>query len=1509
MKYVDLQFKINDTYVNVDIDTNTVFSLNYGVTDLENPTVSKNTYSNQITIPKTRHNNDIFGQIWDVRSRFNKFNPNLRADFRLHINNNIFETGYVKMEEITKEDYRIRLYGNLGNLFEYLDQIKVNELEMSGYEHTITASSITANNDKYGYALTYQGEYENFDPDLKDTGSEIVDVTWRALSGQEYTDVDLTENKRTESRFAGEYRSYYQKPTVRLQPVFEKIQSIAAKEGFQINLDPDFFKNNPYYENTWLLSNIKDPDDITGGIGFILKEFGDSKRAGSLYINENEALDSINLATGAKLKDTSYISPNKNATINTVTQISTPIDAEAGDTIDVNLYMKCIATFHDDANHKKSKYRNKDLPLNTGIGLYRVNSSTSYTLVSTINYSKVVSKDNLTSGRIFDGTTTSEKHGPTNDFFGPSNLCFDLPGTDIRIPDAGTVWRYNASMRVSGKGTYVIGFVASGNTYFRRASVSYSDRQYGVAFRIESGGIIHRKAAAKTENDGRTGSKRYFSDLISGDITCAQLLLSFTKIFGLMYKINPSTGTIDILQRTNFYTDEIIDWTNAVDRSKEFKITPTHLSFRKGVFKYNDLGTKYEKLYKKTLAEKNDDEGREYGSFQANTGYELGDEEYNYLDGIIFDNCVIVSDTSKYYQGRGNGFTDNKQLPHLEDESGSKVDISNVILLFKANNQSVATPAWITDDTAVMESAGTCCWNSASGSLSSNLPFYCKTATFNNEVYSLNFANTHLCYSASEKLMNESPNSTIVPRYWRSYLQDKLNNQSKILECYVRIKPSEVTNNLLSKFVYLDNSLWVIQQIHSFNPLSEAPTKVTLVKIVDKNNYLSFTNVTDEFRLTYAGNTIYDNTIGENPSIVEVSETTTSVTLSIYSDESWTATSGLSISPNKGNAGTTTMTVSLPAGVNTGSVKFSYGTNTVTINIRRNIVRNVTATTTNGTAAYINGQPSPQAITAGQIVELTSTGDTQFLYWSITTGGTTTVNYSTSAVITVTDHVTANAVYAPAGSVILYCDDENTTIEGQAKIDNYWVLTAGESYTFRNTDPDFTGFLFPGETTWFATGSRVVTEQNTYLYAYYNAVLLNITVRNLSPHFFSGDYLYFDESSIDFDLEAGESTSLILEGNTTSEFTFDRYDYHYPVISQTTFPDTGIYDVTIDGHRVGWDGDQEIDAGTGQQTVHATVQGPVDYTLTSGVQISPLSGIGETPVTAIVQGNGGTVTQKIGGFEYSLKINQVVVPAQIGWTEALLQSLDVAVPFDATEYTDMFYRDSYDATLQSGLAAHSDDGNEMSITASFDENPGTTARILTFNVFVRGSSYPLVITQAGNPDAGQKGLTLVDSNGTIIGTYDGSEDTTILIPGLPVYSIIMWGGSRADIPTGWYLCDGSIVNGFKTPSMNNRFPMGGLTNDFAEGGSNSYTIQTEHLPVSPITTTMNGDHSHTTGFDGIPVTEGPDSVALITGGLNVQRTSDNGSHSHTITLNSTGSQTPIDNTPAYVSLMFIIRLE
>ena len=127
---------------------------------------------------------------------------------------------------------------------------------------------------------------------------------------------------------------------------------------------------------------------------------------------------------------------------------------------------------------------------------------------------------------------------------------------------------------------------------------------------------------------------------------------------------------------------------------------------------------------------------------------------------------------------------------------------------------------------------------------------------------------------------------------------------------------------------------------------------------------------------------------------------------------------------------------------------------------------------------------------------------------------------------------------------------------------------------------------------------------------------------------------------------------------------------------------------------------------------------------------------------------------------------------------------------------------------------------------------------------------------------------------------------------VPVGGIIMWSGSRNDIPAGWALCDGTDG----TPNLCDRFIVG-AGNQYlvgATGGTNEVTLTVEQMP----------SHQHDYKFYGADNTGGWDSDNYF---YDRSAHYKDDRHLNTKHTENTGGGQPHENRPPYYALCFIMR--
>lgn len=294
---------------------------NYTETDLRNPTVIKNSYSKTITIDGTPNNNALFGEIWNLERvqiygegvSGPSFNPLQKADFKIYVNGELYESGYVKLNDITNKggrvQYEISLFGGLGTFFYNLsythneagetvgpDKLQLKDLNFYfpkgvQQEGMVTDWDFIINKDTvfdawkewYGTSQTgdavidrpytydakhYKWRYiMNFAPTLngipENFGADKVLINHPESfngftnSSDGYGTVDgfalgtAAEKMTCDQTF--DMRSYLQRPVISMRAIIDACTYPENNGGYEVKLGEHFFNDaNPYYTDTWM---------------------------------------------------------------------------------------------------------------------------------------------------------------------------------------------------------------------------------------------------------------------------------------------------------------------------------------------------------------------------------------------------------------------------------------------------------------------------------------------------------------------------------------------------------------------------------------------------------------------------------------------------------------------------------------------------------------------------------------------------------------------------------------------------------------------------------------------------------------------------------------------------------------------------------------------------------------------------------------------------------------------------------------------------------------------------------------------------------------------------------------------------------------------------------------------------------------------------------------------------------------------------------------------------------
>lgn len=378
----------------------------------------------------------------------------------------------------------------------------------------------------------------------------------------------------------------------------------------------------------------------------------------------------------------------------------------------------------------------------------------------------------------------------------------------------------------------------------------------------------------------RSGSKVTKAMLLSTSHTPAEYLLSFCKLFGLSILYDSATRKITITSRNDLYKDETVDLTHRVDLTDGVTVTPFVFTSKWYDFKLNGVGGAFLDEYKST-------HGRDYGIQRVNTGYDFNSESTDVMSSVVFKNAATILARSKYFNmifkggtfqpspfiDKGNKFTlwssagdtletDISCPPvsatvdyYNEGRMGYDVEEARKVEFRDADNKPVtgddvllimegvdSYPYFkITDDLPAMDvlNDGVPCWILDPGDPKGvRIPIFSRY-TFGdgwNIDRSLDFGVPRELDIPGVKY---DAAATVYARCWRKYLADRYDVDTKIMKCKVDFRGMQVNAELLRKFYWFDNSLWVLNAINNYSMTTYDPVECEFIQVQDKDNYLN----------------------------------------------------------------------------------------------------------------------------------------------------------------------------------------------------------------------------------------------------------------------------------------------------------------------------------------------------------------------------------------------------------------------------------------------------------------------------------------------------------------------------------------------------------------------------------------------------------------------------------------------------------------------------------------------
>lgn len=926
----DIKLFISDKLVDFGDELSMPFT--YQLKDVNNPTVVKNCFTKTIDIIGTPQNNKIFGsiynldreQIYDATKLVGAyFNPSVRTPFSIFRNGELIESGYMQLNSITIKNklinYNITLYGGLGDFLYSLmyssdgEPLKLSDMvygvedEQTGlpFEDSDREFDFVINkefvyscfqnvgkdnnntiNDYVTFVPSYNGLPQNFDSDkvLINThnNSYVSPTTSTTVDNKTYSTYNnyilaQLPRKYTEWEIL-DLRSYLQRPAIKMSKIIDACCNPVNNGGYSVQLDPDFFNSkNPYYNDAWvalpLLTNLeKEKNNITTVDGVIYN----NNRLSVGYIKNNR----ISEAEGYIIPTSEFI-VSGDTIKNLNTPVGTILNVNFNYTIDVDAVSDVDALYLHTYSYAPHHNISMISMLNIQVVVYDKNNNiiSESAIDSYSTLEKYYTDVTLTVGE-FRKIADNKYRFYTNDGYSTFKAELkNIPFTeDLKIGikfsyvdknnaklDIGQLWDYNNFKAVDGV-------------------------FYPVTNNIDV-------SSDEPDNVIGTNSKITKQFLLKTEKTPADYLLSYCKLFDLHFSKVNGEKIIKLQTRNNYYTGNVIDWTDRIDWSKDFKIKP--ICFDK---KFYQMGLEGESYY---LTKYKNEYSVEYGQKRINTNYNFNADTSKIYEGNVYQNAVSAIDTSPYYHtfmdkddrllapfcnsnfeyslfnvdntqviqtteltyktpaivggwswNRNSGYDNFAKtcFYNLENDEKSLSDISSVLLFY---NGQVLPEDFdgnrirykLTDDINEMYILNdkTPCWLFSDYDYTADyqiisydcttLPQFLRYKIVGNQVQaSWDFGVPKESYIPN---ITYEDNTTIYNQYWDNYYNDQLDINTKEITCYVNLNDEIVNGELLKNFYYFNGCYWLLNKIENYNINNYDTTKCTFIKVNNRGAYTS----------------------------------------------------------------------------------------------------------------------------------------------------------------------------------------------------------------------------------------------------------------------------------------------------------------------------------------------------------------------------------------------------------------------------------------------------------------------------------------------------------------------------------------------------------------------------------------------------------------------------------------------------------------------------------------------
>ena len=889
-------------YINgaaADLSDGSFVLLNLAMDDLTNPTVVRNSFTQEVQLPRTPANDVIFGQYGrlDRQTTSGNFDASQRSPFVIYDGKGCkIHWGYCKLNSVDKGGYKITLYGGLGDLLQELSYnadgstMTLADLpyisgETDELDFNITAATVqeawaclldTPDDEQnkfttVNFAPAYNGVPDG-DFDAKHglvTAADVGLVTSTAdghTTNAGYTLVTLPEY--VDEWAAKDLRCYLQRPVVSLRAVFRAMAAKVKDKGW--TLDYSALEGTGYLPDNWHLSRLWCTLPMIPSLGGYKQSGKSVAHLSTTTPSTTDVLARYSI-TGAPIPSNATTTVNIEASLLWVKPVDTTgyqqwlfcWDSRGVLTYTIT-FLQVVAYDSSGAKVGGSKIKAiGDRP--TGWKLYDLAKDCG--LEMPYNAAAAEQYDDTVYGYTGVTLNTSQlRYKP---------LVFETSARGAAYYQLIAVAGYYKTNVIVGKPETFLAnsFVSGLNGRMFGLVEGWPPEQATSAF-VQP--MIDAPISYSSPSTPRSGALITKRMLLGGTDTPASYLLGLVKMFGLALFCDSDTKTATITTRNDWYSDgKDIDITERVDNTT-ICVKPIVYDAQIYEFSPHTIAGQFAEEYKKQ-------QGVEYGAQRVNTGYAFDSDTKILTDGIIYKGATPVLANSMYYNFITSGgvfkpspFVGSgcKQTLWTITGESAEYDIPAVpntatVSYFNQDNPGYDYPDAVklefhdASGKQVKDGSGVLCmfngfqsydWFKLTDDLglmyaaNDGKPCWLldKGAGLNVPIFSREIVDGGTLFDSLDfgpaKVLDipwteYDSDTTVYRRAWAAYLRDRFDKSTKQMVCSVDLRGYRVDNQLFRNFYYYRGCWWVLQSIENHSITTDNLTKCTFVQVQDKKAY------------------------------------------------------------------------------------------------------------------------------------------------------------------------------------------------------------------------------------------------------------------------------------------------------------------------------------------------------------------------------------------------------------------------------------------------------------------------------------------------------------------------------------------------------------------------------------------------------------------------------------------------------------------------------------------------